>query len=70
MFDSILGLFREGLPKGSLEVPAEVIALVEKREEARKAKDWAAADECRDAIAKAGYVVEDRPEGPKVKPAG
>ncbi|HSG27337.1 MAG TPA: cysteine--tRNA ligase [Candidatus Krumholzibacterium sp.] len=69
MFDSILGLFKDGLPKASLEVPAEVLALVRKREEARKAKDWAAADECRDLITRAGYVVEDRPDGPRVKPA-
>ena len=67
VFDSVLGLYREGLPKARVEVPAEVQALVSEREEARKAKDWARADSLRDEILERGFSVEDRTEGPLVK---
>ncbi|NNE44321.1 MAG: cysteine--tRNA ligase [Gemmatimonadetes bacterium] len=52
------------------DTPAEVLELVQKREDARRGKDWAAADSYRDAIQAAGWVVEDRPDGPLVKPLG
>ena len=38
--------------------------LVAQREEARKKKDYAKADELRDELMKKGVVVEDTPEGP------
>ncbi len=60
----ILGLL-EGIGKAD-EVPPEVQRMAEERAEARAAKDWARADELRDAIAEAGYVVEDTPDGPVV----
>ena len=37
--------------------------VVEERTAARAAKDWARADELRDAIEEAGYLVEDTAEG-------
>jgi len=45
------------------EIPAEVQALLEARAAARAAKDWKKSDELRDAIAQAGYVVKDTPQG-------
>ena len=51
------------------EVPAEVTELVQKRAEAKKAKDWANADALRARITELGYVVEDTPQGPKVSKA-
>ncbi len=48
------------------EIPADVLALVEERGEARKAKNWQRADEIRDALDAKGYLVEDTPTGPKV----
>ena len=68
LFDSILGLFHDGLPKHKVEVPEEVAALVAEREEARKAKDWARADALRDKISELGFIVEDRADGPALKP--
>jgi cysteinyl-tRNA synthetase len=49
------------------EVPAEVLNLVERREQARKNEDWAQADEIRNQIRKLGYMVEDTAQKPRVK---
>jgi len=45
------------------EPPADVVALAEQRAHARAARDFAAADELRDAIAAAGWLVTDDPGG-------
>ncbi|EOC1304090.1 cysteine--tRNA ligase [Cronobacter dublinensis] len=42
---------------------AEIEALIVKRLEARKAKDWAAADAARDRLNEMGIVLEDGPQG-------
>ncbi|ACH65293.1 cysteinyl-tRNA synthetase [Aliivibrio fischeri MJ11] len=42
---------------------AEIEALIKARNDARAAKDWAAADAARDAIAALNIVLEDGPEG-------
>jgi cysteinyl-tRNA synthetase len=49
------------------EVPAELVAMAEARVAAKKAKDFAEADRLRDAIAAAGWIVQDTPTGPKLK---
>ena len=51
------------------EVPAELVELARQREEARADRDWSRADALRDQIKAAGYVVEDTPAGPVVRPA-
>ncbi len=38
---------------------AQIEALIEKRRSARENKDWAAADEARDALTALGIVLED-----------
>jgi len=65
-YDSILGLFADGLPKAGGDVSEEIMQMVRDREEARKSKDWARADELRDSVLGAGFIIEDRPEGPRV----
>lgn len=45
------------------QAPAEVLDLAEQRAAARAAKDWARSDELRDAIAAAGWIVRDTPDG-------
>ncbi len=51
------------------DVPAEVMELVAKRAEARKAKDFALADEIRNKITELGYIVEETRQGTTVKKA-
>ena len=53
-----------GFAGGSPEEAAE--ALISARAEARKAKDWAAADAIRNRISALGLVVEDTPTGSRV----
>jgi cysteinyl-tRNA synthetase len=50
------------------EVPDDVRALAAERDERRKAKDFAAADELRDLIARLGFSVIDGPDGPSLEP--
>ena len=52
----------------AVAIPAEVLALVEERQAVRAAKDFAASDRLRDAIAALGWVVKDSKEGPKLSP--
>jgi cysteinyl-tRNA synthetase len=68
-----LDLLRRGLGVFGLEFapvppPVEVEALVEEREAARAAKDFAASDELRDRIAERGWVVQDTPAGSVLVP--
>ena len=59
----ILGL----LQKTDDELPAEIQQMVDERAQARKEKNWKRSDELRDAIKAAGYVLEDTPQGQKVR---
>ena len=47
----------------SPEETAEIEALIQKRAEARKAKDWATADAIRDQLAAMHVVMKDTPHG-------
>ncbi len=55
------------LEKEELKVPSEILKLVKERDEARKKKDWKKSDELREKIKEWGYLVEDSPEGTKIK---
>ena len=48
------------------EIPAEVLALVEERKEARKAKDFAKADALRDQIAALGWEIRETRAGTEI----
>jgi cysteinyl-tRNA synthetase len=63
-----LGFRPEAKAAAEEDVPAAVRELVAERQAAREAKDWAAADALREKIQAQGYVVEDRKEGPLIKP--
>ncbi len=48
------------------DIPEEIMKLIDERKEARKAKNFALADEIRDKIADMGYVITETREGTKV----
>lgn len=68
-FDQVLGLDLERVSRESRvsRVPQEITELMEKRGELRKQGKWQEADKIRKQIEKFGFVIEDTPEGPKVK---
>ncbi len=49
------------------EAPPEIVALLEARQAARKAKDFAKADALRGELKAKGWVIEDTPKGPRLK---
>ena len=49
--------------------PAELQALLQKRQDAKKQKDWATADAVRDEIARAGWKIVDTPQGARLEKA-
>jgi cysteinyl-tRNA synthetase len=65
----MLGLAGLAEPGGDSEVPADVLDLLRRREDARAARDFAEADALRDAIAAQGFEVRDGPDGAEVVPA-
>ena len=50
------------------QAPQEVIELRDAREQARRARDWSAADRIRDDLRELGWEVRDGPEGPELRP--
>jgi len=68
-FNRILGSLDVDAPAAAEEIPAEIMALAEARSAARKARDFAKADEIRNQLKAAGWIVEDTPGGIKVKKA-
>jgi len=64
-FDGIFGLDLKKVKEE--KIPAQVIALVKERLQARNTKDWTKADELREKIMALGYMVGDTKEGFDVK---
>ena len=67
--DKVLGLSLENakpMEEESTDVPAEIMALVEERALAKKAKNYAEADAIRAKISDMGYNVTDTKDGAKV----
>ena len=59
-----VGLELQSMPE---EVDAAALDLAASRDEARAAKDWAAADRLRDELVARGWTVEDTPEGTRLR---
>lgn len=65
--DKILGLGLEEYIGKKVEVPEEVMKLVNKREQARKKGDFKESDKLRKEIKKLGFEIEDTVDGPRLK---
>jgi cysteinyl-tRNA synthetase len=63
--DTVLGIGT----RAEETAPAEILALLEQRQAARRAKDFPRADALRDQLKAAGWLIEDTPKGPKLKRA-
>ena len=61
-FDTVLGLKIDEEQK-QLDIPKEVLDLVEKRKQARQEKNWEESDRLRDLIKEKGYEVKDTKDG-------
>jgi cysteinyl-tRNA synthetase len=66
-FDQVFGLKLNEVVEE--KVPAEILALAQKREEARKQNDFKTSDRLRGELLKKGYSVEDTVSGFKLKKA-
>jgi cysteinyl-tRNA synthetase len=62
--DTIFNIIPE---KKEEETPKEVQSLVKEREKVRKERKFARADEIRQKLKNLGYIVEDSPEGPRIR---
>ncbi|HOG49548.1 MAG TPA: cysteine--tRNA ligase [Lentisphaeria bacterium] len=62
--DTVLAVFT---PDQDDAIPQAILALAEERQAARKAKDFARADQIRHELDAQGWVIEDTPKGPRVK---
>ena len=81
-FEHVMDVYRDmakviGIFEGSLEMPVKegelspeaIEALIAERAEAKKAKNWARADEIRDSLKEQGIILEDSADGSKWKKA-
>ncbi len=64
-FDKVLAILDGYWRQKEEKLSAEVGALIERREEARKAKDWKTSDAIRNKLREMGIILEDTPEGVK-----
>ena len=64
-FDSVLGVL--SFEKQELAIPADVQEAFNHRLQARQDKNWKLADELRHFIQQRGYVIEDTPNGARLK---
>ena len=64
-FDTVLNVFGDD---GAESLDAEIQALIDERQEARRRRDFARADELRVALLQRGIVLEDTKDGVRWKP--
>ena len=69
-FDAVFGLnlkdAHENLEEVNKDIPEDILALAQKRFDAKKAKDFATADALRNEIKEKGYSILDSKDGFKV----
>jgi cysteinyl-tRNA synthetase len=64
-WDQVLGVLP--LSKKTEEISVDLLDFLAQRETARKEKNWPLSDQMRDAIYARGYVIEDTPQGARLK---
>jgi len=62
---SILGLLEQEVEE-TVEIEPEIQALIDERQAARKAKNFARADEIRDILKEKGITLKDTPQGVQI----
>ena len=62
--DDVVGILGDA---PAAETPQEILDLIEARQQARRDKDFAKSDAIRDELTKNGWILEDTPDGPKIK---
>ncbi|MEW5988887.1 MAG: cysteine--tRNA ligase [Chloroflexota bacterium] len=65
-FDRVLGLRLAEWQPAEETAPADILSLVQQRQQARLEKRWKDADALREQVRAAGYEIEDTPQGPRV----
>ena len=68
-FDQVLGLGVKQMHEQEIKIPSDVKQLLDKREAARRRKDFAEADSLREIIKERGFLIEDSPKGPLLRKA-
>lgn len=66
-FDSVLGIGIERWREEIVDLSPGALALLEKRQAARAAKNWAEADRYRDELLALGFIIQDSKDGPTLK---
>ncbi len=67
-WDAVLGLDLERLAREGFEVPDDVRALIDERDDARRARDFARSDAIRSRLTAMGWEVMDTADGTRVRP--
>ena len=68
-FNRVLGALDVDAAETAEEIPEEILKMAEARTAARKARDFAKADELRNQMKAAGWIIEDKPGGFSIKKA-
>ena len=68
-FDEVLGLKIDENTSEIIDIPDEILKLVEERKQARDNKDWALSDKIRDIIKAKGYNIKDTKDGIQIEKA-